>query len=162
MNFIGCELVHFIPNAIAVLSCFSMLCECWLGISPDTSLFWYFYSLARYNKVVYSGIGLSLHLHRSQEYIDATFKRSWRGSLPRWFLVNKHVELQWMNMHLVPLVIDDKRGELKMTPCLNTLVKWVAELCDTGLQACHCTEEFTHRWIRPLAVGRNWPTNARG
>jgi hypothetical protein len=76
MNFLGCELVHFHPNAITALSCFSMLCECWLGIPLDTSLFWYFYSSARYNKAVYSGIGLSLYHHRNQEYIDATFKSS--------------------------------------------------------------------------------------
>jgi hypothetical protein len=46
MNFLGCELVHFNPNAIVALSYFTMLCECWLGIVPDTSLFWYFYSPA--------------------------------------------------------------------------------------------------------------------
>jgi hypothetical protein len=45
MNFLGCELVHFNPNAIAALCYFAMLCEYWLGIAPDTSLFWYFYSL---------------------------------------------------------------------------------------------------------------------
>jgi hypothetical protein len=44
MNFLGCELVHVNPNAIDVLSCFAILCECWLGIKLDTSLFWYFYS----------------------------------------------------------------------------------------------------------------------
>jgi hypothetical protein len=37
MNFLGCELIHFNPNAIAALSCFSMLCECWLGIPPYNS-----------------------------------------------------------------------------------------------------------------------------
>jgi hypothetical protein len=26
------------------------------------------------------GIGLSLHHHRSQQYIDATFKSSWKDS----------------------------------------------------------------------------------
>jgi hypothetical protein len=76
MNFLGCELVHFNLNVIATLSCFAMLCECWLGIALDTSLFWYFYSPIRYTKVVYSGIGLSLCHHRSQQYIDATFKSS--------------------------------------------------------------------------------------
>jgi hypothetical protein len=45
MNFLGCELVHFNPNTIAALNYFTILCECWLGIAPDTSLFWYFYSL---------------------------------------------------------------------------------------------------------------------
>jgi hypothetical protein len=39
MNFLCYELVHFNPIAIAVLSCFAMLCECWLGIAPHTSLF---------------------------------------------------------------------------------------------------------------------------
>jgi hypothetical protein len=37
-----------------------------------------------------------------------------------------------------------------MTPRLTALVKWVAELRDTGLQACHCNEEFTSWRIRPL------------
>jgi hypothetical protein len=46
MNYLGCELVHFNLNAIAALSCFIMLCECWLAITPDTSLFWYYYSPA--------------------------------------------------------------------------------------------------------------------
>jgi hypothetical protein len=39
LNYLGCELVHFNPNAITALSYFSLLCECWLGIAPDTSLF---------------------------------------------------------------------------------------------------------------------------
>jgi hypothetical protein len=91
MNFLECELVHFNPNTIAALSYFTMLCECWLGIMLDTRLFWYFYSLARYIKVVYFGIGLSLHRHRIQEYIDATFKSSWLGSQLKWFLVDIHV-----------------------------------------------------------------------
>jgi hypothetical protein len=141
MNFLGCELVHFNPNAITALSCFSMLCECWLEIPTDTSLFWYFYSPVRYNKVVYSGIGLSLHRHCSQEYIDTTFRSSWRGSLPRWFLVD---------MLVLPPLIDDKRGEPKVTPRLTALVKRVAKLYNTGLQTCHCTEDLTHRQIRPL------------
>jgi hypothetical protein len=47
MSHLGCELVHLNPNAISALSRFTMLCECWLGIAPNNSLFWYFYSLAR-------------------------------------------------------------------------------------------------------------------
>jgi hypothetical protein len=61
-----------------------------------------------------------------------------------------HVEPQWANMHLLPPLIDDKRGEPKVTPRLITLVKRVAELCNAGLRACQCVEEFTLRWIRPL------------
>jgi hypothetical protein len=47
MNFLRCKLVHLNLNAIAALSCFTMLCECWLEIAPDTSLSWYFYSPAQ-------------------------------------------------------------------------------------------------------------------
>jgi hypothetical protein len=39
LNFLRCELVHLNSNAIAALSYFTMLCECWLEIAPDTSLF---------------------------------------------------------------------------------------------------------------------------
>jgi hypothetical protein len=91
MNFLKCELVHFNPNVIAALNCFTMLCECWLEIAPVTSLFWYFYSLARYDKVAYSMIELSLRRYRQKEYINTTFKSSWRGSSQRWFLVDMHI-----------------------------------------------------------------------
>jgi hypothetical protein len=39
MNFLGCSLIHFNHNALATLSSFAMLSECWLGILPDSSLF---------------------------------------------------------------------------------------------------------------------------
>jgi hypothetical protein len=39
ISHLGCELVHFNPNDITALSFFAMLCECWLRIAPDTSLF---------------------------------------------------------------------------------------------------------------------------
>jgi hypothetical protein len=76
LNFLRCELVHLNLNAIAVLSCFTMLCECWLGIAPNTILFWYYYSLALYDKTAFSRIGLSLHCHNRKEYLDATFRGS--------------------------------------------------------------------------------------
>jgi hypothetical protein len=60
INYLECSLVHLNTNAISALSSFIMLSECWLGIPPDTSLFWYYYSPARYTKTIFSGIGLSL------------------------------------------------------------------------------------------------------
>jgi hypothetical protein len=92
MNFLVYELVHFNPNDIAALSCFEMLCEYWLGIALDTSLLWYFYSSVRCTKVVYSEIGLSLHRHCSQHYIDATFKSSWKDYQKKLFLLDMHVK----------------------------------------------------------------------
>jgi hypothetical protein len=87
LNYIRCELVHLHPNTISLLSCFSMLCECWLSIPPDTSLFWYFYSPARYKRKVFSGIGLMLHCNCREEYMNVTYRGSTRsytwGGAPR-------------------------------------------------------------------------------
>jgi hypothetical protein len=41
MNYLGCSLVHLNSNAVSALSNFVVLCECWLGIPLDTSLFRY-------------------------------------------------------------------------------------------------------------------------
>jgi hypothetical protein len=60
MSYLGCFLVHLNANVVSALSSFAMLCECWLRIPPDTSLFWYYYSPARYTKTIYGGIDLSL------------------------------------------------------------------------------------------------------
>jgi hypothetical protein len=74
MGYLNCEVFHFNPNAILALSTFVMPCECCLGIALDTSLFWYYYSPSRYSKVIYGRIRLSLHHHRRDEYILASFK----------------------------------------------------------------------------------------
>jgi hypothetical protein len=57
MSYVGYRLIHFNPNTVVALSCFTMLCKYWLGIAPDTSLFWYNYSPAQYRNVVYSENG---------------------------------------------------------------------------------------------------------
>jgi hypothetical protein len=67
MNYLSCSLVHCNANAIVVLSCFMMLCECWMGIPPDSYLFWYYYSPSRYTKFIYGEIGLSLRRHCRDE-----------------------------------------------------------------------------------------------
>jgi hypothetical protein len=150
MNYLGCALVHFNLNAITALSSFAILCECWLGISLDTSLFWYYYSLAWYNKMIYSRIELSLRRHHWEEYIKASFKICWKGSQRRWVLVDMHVPAPWDNKLLFPLIIKAQRKEPPMTNSLSTLVNCVVELYKVGLKACHCVEEFHIRRIHPL------------
>jgi hypothetical protein len=105
MNYLGCSLVHFNANAIATLSSFVMLCECWLGIPPDSSLFWYYYSPSRYTKFIYGGIRLSLRCHRQDKYILALFKGYWKNSQKKWFLVDMHVQPSWENKLQFPPVV---------------------------------------------------------
>jgi hypothetical protein len=102
MKYLDCSLVHLNTNAIAALSSFVMLCECWLGIPPDSSMFWYYYSPSRYAKFVYGGIVLSLHHHHRDEYIPALFKGCWKPSQKKWFLVDMHVQPSWENKLLSP------------------------------------------------------------
>jgi hypothetical protein len=150
MSYLGCSLVHLNANAVSALSSFAMLCECWLGIPPDTSLFWYYYSLARYSKTIFGGIGLSLRRKCRDEYIKATFKNCWKVAQQKWIQVDMHVEPPWVNKLLFPPAIKDQRKEPPMTDRLAALVRRITELRQAGLEACHCAEEFYLRRICPL------------
>jgi hypothetical protein len=142
MNYLGCSLVHFNANALVALSSFVMLCRCWLGIMPDSNLFWYYYSLSRYTKFIYCGIGLSLHCDRWDEYIPALFKGCWKHSQKKWFLVDMHVQPSWENKLLFPPVIKAQQIGPPMNVRLAALVKRVTKLCQAGLKECQCVEEF--------------------
>jgi hypothetical protein len=150
MNYLGCSLVHLNSNAVSALSSFVMLCECWLGIPPDTSLFWYYYSPARYTKTIFSGIGFSLRLNRRDEYMKTTLKGCWKGAQQKWIFVDMHDRPLWVSKLLFPPTIKNKRSEPPMTNRLAALTKRVAELRQTGLEACHCVKKFYLRQIRPL------------
>jgi hypothetical protein len=66
LNYLGCELVHVHQNTIMALSCFNMLCECWLGIPPDNNMFWYLYYPAHCEHKVLSRIGLTLRYNNRE------------------------------------------------------------------------------------------------
>jgi hypothetical protein len=85
--------------------------------------------------------------HR-EEY--ATFRGCWKGVSQKWFHVDIHGEPQWLNKHLLLMLVENKRKEPEITPRLEALVKWVIELRRAELEACHCTEEFTLQRICPL------------
>jgi hypothetical protein len=113
-------------------------------------LFWYYYSPARYSKTIFGGISLSLWRKCRDEYIKATFKSYWKGAQQKWIQVDMHVEPPWVNKLLFLPAIKDQRKEPSMIDRLAALVRRVAELRQAGLEACHCTEEFYLRRIRPI------------
>jgi hypothetical protein len=80
LKYIGCELVHLHPDAISSLNYFTMLCDCWLDVPPDTTLFWCFYSPARYEQKVFSGTRLMLCRNHWEECLKVTFRGCWKGS----------------------------------------------------------------------------------
>jgi hypothetical protein len=146
MNYLGCLLVHLHTNAILALSSFVMLCEYWLRIPSDTSLFWYYYSPVRYTKTIFGRISFSLRRNCRVEYI----KGLWKGAQHKWILVDMHDQPPWVNKLLFPPAIENKRSEPPMTDRLAALTKRVAELRQAGLEACHYVKEFYLRRIRPL------------
>jgi hypothetical protein len=73
------------------------------------------------------------------------------GSCRRWFHVNLGDTPQWPNKHLLSSLIADKRKNLEEMPRLKVMIKWVTELCQVRLEACHCVEEFILQRIRPLS-----------
>jgi hypothetical protein len=150
MNYLECTLVHLNTNVVSALSSFVMLCECWLGIPLGTNLFWYYYSPVQYTKTIFGGIGLFLRHKRMDEYIKAIFKSCSKGAQQRWILVDMHDQPPWVNKLLFPPTIKNKRMEPPMIDRLAALTKRIAELCQAGLEVCHCVEEFYIWWICPL------------
>jgi hypothetical protein len=159
MNYLGCSLVHLNPNAVSTLSSFVMLCDYWLGIPPDTSLFWYYYSHARYTKTISSGIGLSLRRKRIDEYIKSTFKSYWKGAQQRWILVDMHDQPPWVNKLLFPPAIKNKRTEPPMTDRLVALTKRVTELRWLALRCVTASKNSSFNRFTPSVTRRHWHLN---
>jgi hypothetical protein len=61
----------------------------------------------------------------------------------------------WVNKLLFPPAIKNKRTEPPMTDRLAALTKRVAELCQAGLEACHCVKEFYVRRITGIRMSAN-------
>jgi hypothetical protein len=137
MNYLGCSLVHFNANMFDALSSFVMLCECWLGIPPHSSLFWYYYSPSQYTIFVYDGIGLYLRHHRRDEYILTFFKGCWKHSQKKWFLVDMCVQHLWENKLMSP-------------PCQNSMSRAADERATGHLDQAHL--RAPHGWAKGVLL----------
>jgi hypothetical protein len=76
-----------LPNAIAMLSVFAILCEVWLGVEPYLGLWRYFYSGMYHGTNLFVGsVGFSLR--KKGEYIVFPVKSSWKGFAEKWFYID--------------------------------------------------------------------------
>lgn len=76
-----------LPNAIAMLSVFTILCEAWLGIEPYLDLWRYYYSSAWHkNNLFVRSVGFTLK--NKEKYISFPMKSSWKGSKEKWFCID--------------------------------------------------------------------------
>jgi hypothetical protein len=76
-----------IPECHCGLSYFMMLSECWLDIQPHTSLLWYFYSSARYEHKVFSGIELMPQRNYRGEYRNVIIRAAGKAPLEGGFML---------------------------------------------------------------------------
>lgn len=81
------EIAQMLPNAIAMLSIFAILCEAWLGVEPYFGLWRYFYS-GMYHKdnLFVESVGFTLKTKKN--YIAFPVKSSWKGFGEKWFYID--------------------------------------------------------------------------
>ena len=69
------EIAQTLPNAIAMLSIFAILCEAWLGVEPFLDLWRYYYSSMYHGINLFLGL-VDFSLRTKGEYIVFPVKSS--------------------------------------------------------------------------------------
>jgi hypothetical protein len=85
-----------------------------------------------------------------------------KGLLEKWFLVDMHVQPQWVNKLLFPSFVKDKQGEPAMMSHLAALVKRVVELVRSGLRPVTALRNSPFDEFAPSTIGRSCLSLARG
>jgi hypothetical protein len=86
------ELVHLNPNSILQIAAFVHLCECYLAVHPNFSLFKHYFFLkhqptAAKRKII-GGVGIQSRPHR--DFLDLPLKYSLKGWHKQWFYCENH------------------------------------------------------------------------
>ena len=76
-----------LPNAIAMLSIFAILCEAWLGVEPYLSLWRYFNSGMYHDNNQFVG-SVRFSLRKKGEYIVFPIQSSWKDFAEKWFYID--------------------------------------------------------------------------
>jgi hypothetical protein len=76
-----------LPNAIAMLSIFAILCEAWLGVEPYLDPWRCFYSGMYQKDNLFVG-SVSFTLKTRKNYIVFLVKSSWKGFVEKWFYID--------------------------------------------------------------------------
>nr|TKW07288.1 hypothetical protein SEVIR_7G301209v2 [Setaria viridis] len=102
LHYYGLELQHLNPNGIQHIAAFVALCEGFLGIAPNFSLWKYFFTVSLYQKTEKRGsqqrsppvpigcAGIHLRHTRSKEYMAMKTSASHKGWHNQWFYVKNY------------------------------------------------------------------------
>ncbi|TVU15212.1 hypothetical protein EJB05_38720, partial [Eragrostis curvula] len=142
------ELIHLKPQAIALLSIFSTLCECWLGTACSLDL-WRVYHEPRYYSSGLVGC-VSFNLQKNISYPPFKYRRSWSGFRWRYFIMDDSSKHSIKGKGLLPY----HQGWNKSVPVMDERLKHmtakVTELASRGLRGEHIVEEYIRRCFYPL------------
>jgi hypothetical protein len=81
------EIAQMLPNTIAMLSVFCILCEAWLGVEPYLDLWRYYYSDMYHVTNLFVGL-VGYYLRTKGEYIVFLVKSSSKGFAEKWFYID--------------------------------------------------------------------------
>jgi hypothetical protein len=166
LNYFGAQLHHLPPNAIAYLSCFITLCECFLGCPPHWGLFKHIFSVRSQavkkanpkdskTHVIQLCGGLGIQKRGRSGFPSMTFPDSVRGWQSTWFYC-KDVASPNMSTGLPPFTLDRPvtPKPLYVTKVekiqVGILVNAISELIRGGVTGLDLLETFLSRRIQPL------------
>ncbi|TVU30424.1 hypothetical protein EJB05_22048, partial [Eragrostis curvula] len=164
-KFYKIELIHLKPQAVALLSLFSTLCECWLGTAPSLDLWRVYHEPCYYSSGLVGCV--SFNRRRNIVYPPFAYRRSWSGYRWKYFLMDDSHKHDIKGKGLLPY----HQGWIKAAPVkderLKRMVAKVTELVTNGLRGEHIVEEYVRRCFfplqhwEPLAMFGEWPRNPK-
>ncbi|TVU42180.1 hypothetical protein EJB05_08573, partial [Eragrostis curvula] len=142
------ELLHLKPQAIALLSIFSTLCECWLGTAPSFDL-WRVYHEPRYYSSGLVGC-VSFNVRKKASYPHFAYRRSWGGYRWKYFIMDDSSKHDIKGKGLLPFYEPWNKSVPVMDERLKNMTAKVTELVTRGLRGEHIVEEYVRRGFFPL------------
>ncbi|TVU49213.1 hypothetical protein EJB05_00511, partial [Eragrostis curvula] len=148
-KFYKIELVHLKPQAIALMSLFTVLCECWLGTALSLDLWRVCHEPFFYGKEGVVGC-VSFNRRRKIVYPPFSYRRSWSGYRWKYFIADCSKKTDAKGKGLLPWYQSWNKAVPMMDDRLKRMVAKVTELVHLGLRGEHIIEEFVRRCFFPL------------
>ncbi|TVU41266.1 hypothetical protein EJB05_14769, partial [Eragrostis curvula] len=159
------ELLHLKPQAIALLSILSTLCECWLGTAPSLDLWWVYHEPRYYSSGLVGCV--NFNVRKKASYPHFAYRRSWSGYRWKYFIMDDSFKHDIKGKGLLPFYQGWNKSVPIMDEGLRNMTAKVTELVAQGLKGEHIVEEYVRRGFfplqhrKPLAMFRDGPRNPR-
>jgi hypothetical protein len=144
------HLCHLVPNSVLMLATFVYLCEQFIGITPNLTLFRSLYTL-RVQHTPHAVGSCCFRLRDTGAYIQMPIKDKWEAWSREWMYIQAEVKsdlLTWPEREAVPQ--DSWSEPVEETPELRVVTARLRELKAAGLTGAMVITDFVSRRISPL------------